>query len=86
MKKFDKIDVLLLLICIITYLITAGAITLFVFILIDAISQKIIFNIIMSCCGILAFLFIALTPIVGIIIDKIKGGKKDGKRNSHRIQ
>lgn len=76
MKKFDKIDVLLLCMCIITYLIITGAITLFIFILIEALAQKIIFNIIMSSCGIAAFLFIALTPIVGIIIDKIKGGRK----------
>ena len=76
MNKFDKIDALMLLICITTYLIIAGAVTLFVFILIDAIEQRIVFNIIMSSCGIAAFLFIALYPVVEVIIDKIKGGRK----------
>ena len=76
MKKFDTIDVLMLLILIITHLIIAGAVTLFVFILIEAIAQGQVFNIILSSCGIVAFLFIALAPIVGVIRDKIKGDRK----------
>ena len=76
MKKFDKIDILMLCIIIITHLITAGAVTLFVFILIDSIAQRQVMNIILSSCGIVAFLYIALAPVIGIVIDKIKEGRK----------
>ena len=74
--KLDKIDVLMLLILIITHLIIAGAVTLFVFILIDSIAQRQVMNIILSSCGIVAFLYIALAPAIGVIIDKIKDGRK----------
>jgi hypothetical protein len=78
MRKFDKIDILLIILNVGLYLFVLGGIALFTCVFIEGVTQHNTVNCILSAAGIVCLLVLAITPVVPFITDRRKK-KREGK-------
>jgi hypothetical protein len=78
MRKFDKIDILLIVLNVGLYLFVLGGMAVFTCIFIEGVTQCNTVNCILSGAGIVCLFVLAITPVVAFITDRRKK-KREGR-------